>query len=69
MRVLTVTNPFAGYALGQVIDSPEDIRDILAGEHAGHVVRSERPDPAPRKGKTPDYRGEDMPANNPSSQE
>ena len=54
MRVLVVTNPFAGYAQGQVIDSPGLIDGILAGAHSGHVVLAEAAEPPaeqPRKRK------------------
>ena len=37
MRALTVTNPFQGYALGDQITDPNEVKEILAGEHSGHV--------------------------------
>lgn len=49
MRVLTVTNPFAGYATGDPITDPAEVAAILAGEHSGHVVATDRPDPVKKQ--------------------
>ena len=38
MKVLVVTNPFHGHEVGHAITDPDTIADILAGEHAHHVV-------------------------------
>ena len=40
MRVLTVTNPFGGHALGDRITDPAEVKEILAGEHSQHVVQT-----------------------------
>ena len=37
MRCLIVTIPFRGYALGDKITDPNEVKEILAGEHSGHV--------------------------------
>ncbi len=42
-RVLVVTNPFGGHEKGTRITSPEEISEILAGEHAHHVVQADHP--------------------------
>lgn len=39
---LVVVRAFGGHAPGDSIDDPDTIRDILGGEHAGHVVRVAR---------------------------
>jgi hypothetical protein len=36
---LVVVRPFGGHAVGSVIDDAKTITTILAGEHAGRVVR------------------------------
>jgi len=36
---LVVTRPFAGFARGDIITDDARIADILASEHAHHVVR------------------------------
>lgn len=46
MKVLVVTNPFGGHSTGEVISDPAAMTDILAGEHAGHVVAAEYDGPA-----------------------
>ena len=38
MKVLVVTNPFAGHGIGEVISDPAAMKDILAGGHSGHVI-------------------------------
>ena len=50
MRVLTVTNPFGGHALGDRITDPAEVKAILAGEHSQHVVAAEQAD-EPAKSK------------------
>ena len=44
MKVLVVTNPFAGREAGHVISDPAVMEEVLAGEHAGHVVAAEHED-------------------------
>ena len=44
MKVLVVTNPFAGRAAGDTITDPGEVAEILAGEHAGHVVAVNTPE-------------------------
>jgi hypothetical protein len=39
-RVLVVVNPFGGREKGERITDEEDIKKILEGEHAHHVVQS-----------------------------
>lgn len=39
--MLTVTNPFGNYQKGDQITDPAEIKKILAGENAGHVVRTQ----------------------------
>ena len=46
-KVLVVINPFQGYAKGDRIASPSQITEILAGEHAHHVVQAEHADVIP----------------------
>ncbi len=41
MKVLVVTNPFAGHGIGAMISDPAEMKDILGGQHAGHVVAAE----------------------------
>ena len=41
MKVLVVTNPFAGHGLGEVISDPAAMKEVRQGEHAGHVVAAE----------------------------
>ena len=49
---LTVTNPFAGFKLGEVITDPDAVKAVLAGEHSGHVVATQSTDAdQPRKRK------------------
>lgn len=36
--MLTVIHPFAGYSAGDTIDDPKAAAEVLASEHAGHVV-------------------------------
>ena len=38
---LTVTQPFAGFQLGETIDDPQVVKAILEGEHSGHVVATQ----------------------------
>ena len=38
---LTVTSPFAGHTVGDVITDQRDIEEVLGGEHAGHVVQTQ----------------------------
>lgn len=40
MNVLVVTNPFGGHEIGHRITDPTEVAEILAGEHAHHVVRA-----------------------------
>ena len=40
MQVLTVIHPFGDYKRGDRIDQ-KDIKEVLAGENAHHVVKSE----------------------------
>jgi hypothetical protein len=40
-RVLVVHNPFGGFEKGHRITDPAAIEEILAGEHAYHVVPSD----------------------------
>jgi hypothetical protein len=44
MRVLVVTNPCRGYAIGERITDPKIIAEILTSEHANHVVQADHPD-------------------------
>lgn len=44
MKALVVKNPFAGHARGTAITDPKRIEEILAGEHAQHVVPAELDD-------------------------
>ena len=46
MQVLVVTNPFGGHEKGDRIKDPKQIEEILAGEHAHHVVRADHDEPA-----------------------
>lgn len=48
MRVLVVTNPFGDHKRGSRISDPDQIAEILAGEHAHHVVQADHAD-APLK--------------------
>jgi hypothetical protein len=51
---LVVVRPFGGLARGDLITDPNRIGDILAGEHAAHVVRVCTPEgatPAAQNGK------------------
>ena len=43
-RVLVVTNPFEGRSRGDRITDPEEMEEILSGEHAHHVVRADHAD-------------------------
>ena len=43
-RVLMVRSPFGGYAKGAVIDDPDTVATVLAGEDAGNVTPFEVPD-------------------------
>ncbi len=43
MQHLIVVRPFGPYAVGQSITDPAVIAQVLAGEHAGHVVRINPP--------------------------
>ncbi|QEL18718.1 hypothetical protein [Limnoglobus roseus] len=43
-QVLVVTNPFGGRAAGERITDPQEMEQILAGEHAGNVVRANHED-------------------------
>ena len=38
MKILVVTNPFAGRASGDEITDPAEVAEVLAGENAGSVV-------------------------------
>lgn len=40
--VLVVTEPFDGHDRGAIIDDPVIIGDVLASEHAAHVVQIKR---------------------------
>lgn len=40
--VLVVVRPFAGWAVGDVIDDPQQMRTLLAGEYAMALVRVPR---------------------------
>lgn len=44
MRVLVVTNPCLGRNVGDRITDPDEIAEILAGEHAHHHVQAEHED-------------------------
>lgn len=44
MLALVVTNPFGGHEKGDQITDPDQIKEILEGEHAHHVVRVELAD-------------------------
>lgn len=46
MQILTVTQAFGDYAVGEQITDPTEIDDLVAS-HAGAVVRSVVDDPAP----------------------
>ena len=39
MKKLVVTNPFGGHEIGAEITDPQRVNDILANEHAHHVVQ------------------------------
>ena len=41
--VLVVVRPFAGRAVGDVIDDPKQMRALLGGEYAMALVRVARP--------------------------
>ena len=41
--MLTVTQAFSHYAIGDTITDAKTIADVLAGEHAAHVVRTAKP--------------------------
>ena len=41
---LIVVRPFGPYRVGDVVRDGEEIVRVLAGEHAGHVVRSAPPE-------------------------
>ena len=41
--VLVVVRPFAGWAVGDVIDDPKQIQALLSGEYAMALVRVARP--------------------------
>jgi len=43
-RVLVVKNPFGGRDKGDRITDPVEIAEILAGEHAHHVLQSDHPE-------------------------
>jgi hypothetical protein len=43
-RVLVVKNPFGGRDKGDRITDPAEIAEILAGEHAHHVLQSDHAD-------------------------
>ncbi len=52
--MLTVINPFGGYAKGAQITDADEIKKILASEHATNVIRSaeattDKPQPPRRK--------------------
>jgi hypothetical protein len=38
MKKLTVTNPFDGFELGEIITDKETIERVLASENSSHVV-------------------------------
>lgn len=50
-RVLVVTNPFGGRSQGERITDAKEIEEILSGEHASHVVRSDHADVEPKPAK------------------
>jgi hypothetical protein len=43
-RVLVVVNPFGGLGKGDRITDPEEIKKVLAGEQAHHVIQSDHSD-------------------------
>lgn len=45
MYHLVVVNQFDGYERGDVIDGPEMVAAILAGDHRGDVVKTAAPHP------------------------
>ncbi len=51
MKVLVVTNPFGGREAGSRITDPAEIKAVLSGEHAHHVVQAEHPDSPKPKSK------------------
>jgi hypothetical protein len=40
---LVVVRAFGPYAKGDLVTAPAEVAEILAGEHAGHVVRVRAP--------------------------
>lgn len=51
---LTVTQPFAGHEVGEVITLDTEIEAILASENASFVVRTDTPAQQPPKVATKD---------------
>jgi hypothetical protein len=49
MKVLVVTNPFGGRAVGERITDSGEIASVLVGEHAHHVVQTEHDDETPNQ--------------------
>ena len=43
MIQLIVVRPFGPYEVGDAVRDPVEAERVLAGEHAGHVVRIEPP--------------------------
>ena len=43
MTHLIVVRPFGRHVPGDIISDPAEVEATLAGEHAGHVVRSKLP--------------------------
>lgn len=41
---LIVVRPFGPYRVGDVVRDADEIAGVLAGEHAGHVVRINPPE-------------------------
>lgn len=49
MFKLIVKQPFGGYAIGDEITSPAEVRSVLDSENEAHVVKTEAHDPAPAR--------------------
>jgi hypothetical protein len=47
---LVVTEPFGPYDRGAIITDPKTVEDVLASEHAAHVVKTQQPE-APAEAK------------------